>query len=184
MKLQNGFTLLELLCTCTIASILFAIGIPSISSFMQENESTISIRELQSFFSNARYHAIIKKNTVTICSSIDLASCSEQWSNTLIAFYDNNRNKQIENSEELIKVHEIPTVFKLKARFSGRNYFRYSPNGLASGTVGNLTLCPQTANTRYAQQLVANFSGRIRISTDTNKDGYIEDRFGHHLDCT
>ena len=75
---NQGFTLIELMVTMTVAAILAAIAVPAFNSFVLNNRDANQINSLVSSFNYARSEAV-KRNTsfgVAVCPSGDGATCN------------------------------------------------------------------------------------------------------------
>ena len=64
---ENGFTLMELLITISIAGILFALGIPSFSSMMKNGRINAQYSAMEGALFHARSEAIKGASDVTVC---------------------------------------------------------------------------------------------------------------------
>ena len=85
---QQGFTLLELVITMTIAAILLAIGIPSFRYVTTANRMSGEINGLLADMLFARSEAIKEGQTVTVCASANGQTCSgaATWNTGWIVF--------------------------------------------------------------------------------------------------
>jgi type IV fimbrial biogenesis protein FimT len=70
-----GFTLFELMVTVAVAAILVVVGVPTFTSFVQNNRAAAHANELVTAFSFARNEAIRRGAAIAICSSADGATC-------------------------------------------------------------------------------------------------------------
>lgn len=93
-KSHQGFTLLELLTTITIAGVLISVAVPAMSGFIQKSKMTTYANELVSAIHIARSEAI-KRNVVScICPTADATiaapACvaSDNWESGWISFTD------------------------------------------------------------------------------------------------
>jgi type IV fimbrial biogenesis protein FimT len=83
-----GFTLIELLMTITVAAILMAIAVPSFKYVTTANRASSEINALLGDMQMARGEAMKEGQFVTICASIDGATCavSTFWNTGWIVF--------------------------------------------------------------------------------------------------
>ena len=135
MKLAHGFTLVELLITILVASLLMALAVPAFNSFIENNRIASSTNELVSALAVARSEAIHRRETASLCSSADLASCSgsANWETGWILFSDRNGNGLIDGTDTLLRVWEaIPTGHTLTAT-GGLTRVSFDRLGAASG---------------------------------------------------
>src|ERR1700674_3308449 len=70
-----GFTLIEILITITIVAILLAIAAPSFRYVTTANRASSEINGLLGDMQLARAEAIREGQTVTICATVDQATC-------------------------------------------------------------------------------------------------------------
>ncbi len=79
---QNGFTLFELLATVTVAGILVAVGVPSFSTFVQNDRLMTDINSLVASMYIARSEAVKQDVNVTVCPSTNGSTCNagSNWS--------------------------------------------------------------------------------------------------------
>jgi len=84
----DGFTLTELLVTLSVAGILMAIGAPSFKYVTTSNRASSEINALLGDMQMARGEAMKEGRFVTICASIDGATCagSTAWNSGWILF--------------------------------------------------------------------------------------------------
>jgi type IV fimbrial biogenesis protein FimT len=73
---QGGFSLLEMLVVIAIVAILLALGVPSFKYVTQANRATSEINGMLGSLQLARAEAIKEGQTVTICPSLDAATCN------------------------------------------------------------------------------------------------------------
>ena len=71
-----GFTLFELMVTVSVGAILLVVGVPTFTSFVQNNRAATHANELVTSFALARNEAIRRGVAIEICSSADGATCS------------------------------------------------------------------------------------------------------------
>ncbi|MGI0117314.1 GspH/FimT family pseudopilin [Zooshikella sp. RANM57] len=182
---SRGFTLVELLVTCSILIILVGYGIPALNQFIQSCSTRTSINILHNAIVTARTQAVVHKTTVTLCPSADGISCQTEWHQHIIVFSDPNKNKQLDGEEILYQILDINRKIKISSRLSaGRSYLRFKPDGIISGTAGTLTVCPTNNNNRHARQLIVSFTGRTQHAADIDGDGIIETRKGKDIQCS
>jgi len=90
-KRNNGFTLIELIVTISIATILASIAIPSFTELIRSNQLTSGTNELVSSLILARSEALKRNNNVSLCASLDQTTCSgTDFSTGWIVFVDCN----------------------------------------------------------------------------------------------
>ncbi|NCS66623.1 MAG: hypothetical protein COS39_04810 [Hydrogenophilales bacterium CG03_land_8_20_14_0_80_62_28] len=75
----NGFTLVELMVTVSVAAILLVIAVPSFSVFLMNNRMATQANDLISALNLARSEAVRRGATVTVCASSNQATCIGGW---------------------------------------------------------------------------------------------------------
>lgn len=187
MKKHSGFTLVELLITLIIVSILLAIGLPSLKSFLQGNQLVAGTNELLSAIHIARSEAIKLQTSVTICGSTNGTSCTDpatnNWEDGWIVFVDSDSNLTgtgaacaAVNTDCLLRSHGAftDTRFIVEGVDPGGvdiNSITFNSRGLPRSAAGAwlsgaFSLCSLdgSGNTIGARAVVLDLSGRVRVS--------------------
>ena len=123
LRSNAGFTLIELIIVTSIVAILLAVGVPSFKYVTQANRSSSEINGLLGDMQFARAEAIREGQTVTVCPSIDQASCSvsTSWQTGWLVYSDTG-------------VPPAPaSILKIQKAFSGLDTLQ-SDNGIKSVT--------------------------------------------------
>jgi type IV fimbrial biogenesis protein FimT len=156
---QQGFNLIELLVALGVASILFAMAVPTFRTFLQDSRSVSQANLLVQSLNVARSEAIKRDVPVDVCPSSDGATCNPGlgWAQGWI----------------VVDVQPIPDPsFNTVGPISGNNTLteataqasvRFLPNGLVVAPV-SLTLCDQRGVPK-ARQVEVNITGRIASSS-------------------
>jgi len=186
MKTSNveGFTLVELLITMTIAGILLAVGIPSFTSMMTESRIGSQYNALVGSLYQARSEAIKGAADVTVCpkNAVGSFQCGDasDWENGWIVFIDeaNNPNEMIavvENRDDILSVKpEIDGINTITSFGSATNtvanvgtvsYVRYLQNGTSSLTTGSIVICDVLRGAADSRSLNVVQTGDIRQGT-------------------
>lgn len=79
-RVAQGFTLIELMITISIAAILLAVGIPSMRDMIQQNRLTGNVNEFVAANMLARSEAIKRGSPVTLCRAVNAESGSDACS--------------------------------------------------------------------------------------------------------
>ena len=113
MKASTGFTLIELLVVIMIVSILMGLGVPSFKYVTNSNRLSAEVNGLLGDMQLARAEAIKEGVPVTVCASMDQATCSgkSDWSTGWIAFVDANNDG--------VRVPDEPLLHEQKALHVG-----------------------------------------------------------------
>ena len=163
---NHGFTLIELLITLAVASILGANVLPSLSAFVAQERSTVLTNNLAGALAYARSEAVTKNTEVLTCQSNNSSEChrSGSWQNGWIIFVDDNKNRQRDPEEKLLRVY-FAAKNGTQAIFNGaaniNHYMRYKPSGRAYPN-GSFLIC--NPNIGIGKALIMTQSGRLRLS--------------------
>lgn len=103
----KGFTVIELLVTLVIASVLFAVAVPSFQSLMSDSQMTATTNDFVTSIHSARSEAVKRGIGAGVCPSSAPVSpsavCADvAWTNGWIAFADDNGNGQRDAGEDLL----------------------------------------------------------------------------------
>lgn len=177
---QSGFSLLEILITLVITAFLALSVVPSMQSFLQLSRIKAQLNKTSSLIHFAKIYAINNQSTVLICPTTDLNACSSNWSDTVIAFVDNNQNEEYDQNDTLLKYllfeHKRIVVNGPKRPIS------LHENGITSSTA-SLIFCTIPEIPHYTRGLTLSLQGRLRVSQDSNEDGVYENNSGKPLSC-
>jgi len=172
---HNGFTLIELMVTISIAAILLGIAIPSFTSTITSNRLTTNANELVTALNLARSEAIKRGQHVVVKKT------GTNWENGWQVFVDIDRSTTAKENVldtgtdiELRVYAALSGSYTLRSNnFSG--YIRYTPSG-QSNTNGSFVICDNSdgnglpeANT--SRLIIVNSLGRVRMGLDANNDG-------------
>lgn len=189
MKKYSGFTLIELMITLFIAGILLAVGLPSLTSFMQRNQLVASTNELISAFHIARSEAIKLNSRVTICASSNSSSCSggTNWDSGWVVFVDADGDGSgtgavcaATGTDCLLRVHEgFPSnqlsVTGVDNNSTAVSAFTFTSRGLpksinGASRSGVFSICSLDTggSTIGSRGVVLSLSGRVRVSDNAS----------------
>lgn len=76
MKFTQGFTVIELMITLTVAGILATFAAPNYREFIQTNRMTTQVNLLVAALKTARSEAIKRGKMITVCKSNNQTSCA------------------------------------------------------------------------------------------------------------
>jgi len=140
---QKGFTLLELMVSLSIAGILLAVAVPSMVDFVRASRQKSSSREIVIDLSLARNEAVLRAAPVTVCTSTDLASCSNSsWGDGRLIFTDANANGAVDAGDVILSMTQ-PLNTALTTTSNGiaaANFISYSAQGRLANW-GQITVC-------------------------------------------
>lgn len=189
---QQAYSLLELMITVAIITILAVLSLPALYP-AEEKEAEQIFLQMAALLSEARAAAISRHSSVVICPGTLANVCNSNWNAGLLVFIDNNQNRQLDPDESLIARNAWGADMSASPRhlrgtlqwrvFGNRQSIRISPLGEIEDQNGSLTWCPPSGSPVSAHQMVLNSSGRVRLATDQNGDGFREDSQGRALRC-
>ena len=169
-----GFTLFELMSALAIASILTAISIPNLRTFLQNNRLTSAANDMMSSVQRARTEAVKRQTNVVVCESPDPTAANPVCGAGLgwIIFQDTNGNWTSDGvaTEPVLERHPVVDTSTL---------IRNDGNPVpvvaftATGFVGapgpltpsrNLVFC-DSRGTHFARVVLISPTGRARASS-------------------
>ncbi|WP_434931398.1 GspH/FimT family pseudopilin [Shewanella sp. HL-SH5] len=160
-----GFNLIELMTTIMITSLLSVIAFPSFKSLQQQIRVDSNIRTIQQSMQFARNMAISYGVRITVCP-LEQGKCGNDWHTGFSIFADSGKPNELDGQDKIIQ--EVSQFHQEDIIQYNRKAIRYQPDGLASGTNGTLTYCPETFDSPYSKAIIINQAGRVRFSTKKN----------------
>lgn len=196
----NGFSLLELLITLSIAGTLLGLGIPSFSAAMADSRIGGQYNSLVGSLYRARSEAVKGAMDVTVCpkNAVDGLQCGGvgDWTNGWIVFTDrqnvpNETTAVIENQSDILAMEpEIKGLNTLSsfgsttnvvANAAAVNYVRYLQNGSSSLTTGFVVICDVGRGAAESRVLNIVQTGDIRAGTATSGSNAPRDVFNRPI---
>lgn len=185
MKITRGFTLLEMLIALTVMAVLLSISLPDFTNFIQNKKSDDTINRVEQAVNTAKTSAIVNSSFVTLCKSSDGETCGGSWEQGIIAFTDDNGDRQINQDDKLIRYFSFPEAegsIHWRA-FRNRQYLQITGQGFTRYQNGNFTYCPYNKKADLARQVIINRTARVRHAIDSDGDGIREDSRGKPIRC-
>ncbi len=146
MKMNNGFTLTELMVTLAIIAIVATVSGPSFSDMIKNNRLTTQANEFISDLNVTRSEAVKRGTSVIMCRSTDSATCdtdgtrAKQWEHGWLVYADMNGNGSLD-STEILRVHnKLTGNNSLRSNGLIQHQITYQPTGRVS-QAGSLALC-------------------------------------------
>jgi type IV fimbrial biogenesis protein FimT len=177
---SRGFTLLELIVTLAIAAILLVIATPSFTNFAQKRAVIQKTLQVRGALELARGLAVSQHQIWKVCTVNASNVCVKKDGVRLLVFRDDNTDHSFTPGESLHQDIDINAI-KIELAASGRNYIRFSGTG-ESMESGSYEVCAQDTNFDYGRRVIIFRSGRVRLSSDTDGDGY-DDSGGVKIEC-
>jgi len=189
----QGFTLIELMVTVSVAAVLLAVGVPSFQTTVKNNRLTAAANSLVGALNLARSEAIKRGVFVTFCKrnggGTDCDN-SASWNDGWIVFSDLDRDGVFDDDGDanlcepdedcLVRVYP-PLNAQIDLGFS-RDRVTFDPNGFSQGYNGTFKFCDDRG-AQHARARILSNTGRLRGSKDSNGDGIHEDGSGNNLAC-
>ena len=163
---DQGFTIIELMITITIAAILLMLGIPSFTTFIGNQKLIATASEFYSAVNLTRSEAIKRGARVDLVPNNGVS-----WNSGWTVFIDVNSNQLVESSETILFKHDAISSDITIASTSINPYISYIGNGRTRTNVSSQTPGPCTVSFTYAttiRRVAINFLGRSRICNPSN----------------
>ncbi len=168
-----------------LIGILLGIGGPSFQSSLQRNRLQTTVNSVATALSFARAEAVIRSEPVSICPTVDTASCSgSNWETGWLIFVDNGAGSggaasdgTLNGAEELLRIGEpAPAEVTIRTvNFPSTANIVFQDSGrVLQNTSGTLTIC-DARGVNDARALVVEVSGQARRALDTDNNGVVED---------
>jgi len=161
----SGFTVIELVVTMTVAAILVAVGVPAMSSFIQNGRSSNEAASMVLMLTFARNEALKRDvaTGVTVCPSADGQTCdpagnwAERW---IVPDPVTPANPPLQVGLALSSSNTIGEA-------TGQTKVVFLPSGAASVPVA-FHVC-DSRGAAYAREFEVSLSGRILASPTVGK---------------
>ncbi len=169
-SLEQGFTIIELMLAVTVMGILLAIGIPSFTEFVRNNQMVAQTNQFIGGLSYARSESIRSAAVVTLCPTttpnVTGATCSNtpNWETGFIAFRDVNANNTREVATEEIVQAFGPAAEQITIRSTNRNYVRYLATGMNGSGLETFSILRPGCVGNKARQIAISTTGRLATS--------------------
>ncbi|MEO5365606.1 MAG: GspH/FimT family pseudopilin [Magnetococcus sp. WYHC-3] len=183
-----GFTLIELLATLVILGVLAMLGLPPLMDSVQDMRLTSRVNTLVGLLHRARSEAVQRALPVTLCPSVDGISCAAAgsgWEQGHLLFANDDPHLTsnpvaLRNANDtLIQVQPpLATGLTLRPLPASLAAVTFLPDGSLSGTVAVEFLLCAEGDLRSSRAVVLGRQGRVRLLSDDNGDGLLEDDNG------
>lgn len=162
-----GVTLIELIFTLAVLAVLMSISAPALGSFVQAAQARSARGMLATSLALARMSAIARNVQVSVCPSVDQASCTggTAWQAGWLVFVDANHDGKRDVGESLLEVVGAQPGIAI-ATTAGRTSAGFRGDGSAAGINLTFTLCDRRGAGK-ASTFVINNGGRVRAGLPT-----------------
>ena len=183
-RLQNGFTLYELMITLLVVGVILSLGIPNLSEFTANSRLTGAANDLHAAFQLARSEAARAKTNITICASANPyaagADCGGTWNDGFIVFLDDDGDlARAGATETVLRAHGPLDSEITLAVANNATYFSYASTGLGRGDVGGnpaltqVVMCDERGNVTAAG---GNSAARLFVATPLGRATILRDK--------
>ena len=112
MRLQRGFTMIELLITIMVLGLVLGLGVPGFRDLVLNNRQASAVNELVTALQLARSEAITRNvaapSAVSVCASNTGTSCAGTWSDGWIVFDDADGDGALDAGEIVLRAVDAP----------------------------------------------------------------------------
>jgi type IV fimbrial biogenesis protein FimT len=167
-----GFTLVELLVVLSLTAVLTVLAVPSFQSLLLSRRVQAAVDALATDMRFARAEAIKRSARVTICASLDGASCqgaSGLWKDGWIVFVPTAPNGSFTAGDEIVRVQGAMASIASIAGTSGTTLtqFIYEPTGWAKAAAQTFIVTPAGNNSGVSSRtLCVSNQGRPAIRAE------------------
>jgi len=158
----SGFTLIESVISISIMLLVTGMAFGTLS-FIRDYETVSDINDLIADLYYSRTEALKRHSTITLCRSNDGATCirTNDWENGWMIFTDNNRNRVVDEKDEIIRTSNgLDHVGSLTLGSGYYYYIMFSSTGAAYPR-NTFKVCRPGTQPRA---IILYASGRARVS--------------------
>lgn len=189
---QKGFTMMEVMVALAIAAVVVAMAIPGFQTITLKSRETSSINTFAAMIGRARSEAVARNRQVVVCASANptdatpLCSGVNEWESGWIMFVDASLDGQYQGGETLLQVGEVlPAGVTVRGSgFTDTITLSAGTGLLPAAQIGGLKYC-DSRGFGAIRVLDVSLVGQVRMATDSNSDGTVEDAAGTEVTaCT
>ncbi len=157
----DGFTIVELLITMSIAAILLTIGVPSFQDMVKDRRIEISLQALETDLEMARSEAMTRNQSVVLCrhngetATPTVCSTTANWQDGWVIFIDTDGDDKVD-ADELLRV--TPSLGSGLTLAYNKAKITFTSRGFASGSNGTFEICDDRGN-QYGNRLIVSSTG-------------------------
>jgi len=180
---QSGFSVFELMVVVLIFALIVTMAFPLSTQQLMRLEQRRVHYIWMGILNQSKLTALSLRQAVVICGATSSITCNGDFNRGLLAFVDDNRNRQRDPHEKILGFEPLALKYgRLRWRGAGgRSYILFQRiNGMPIGSNGSLIYCSD--DPKYHVQLILSHIGLIRIR-DLNQDGVLENASGGQIDC-
>lgn len=191
VRINSGFTLIELMVTLAVVAIVATIAVPAMSDMVTRSRTTATFNELQGLVGYARSESAKSPGEpVLLCSSTNGTSCTSQadWNVGWLIARDADGNGSVEAGETVLKVvGALSAGISLKVKAGVSTNFNTTAVSLArngapaGGSQITFKLC-DSFGASEARGVVLSVSGQTRAAA-LDSNGNREDHNNVDFQC-
>ena len=164
----RAYTLYELVLTLALVAVIAVLAIPSFARIGARAAMHTEINALFHAIHLARKESVVRKRVVSLCPSIDLATCApgDDWSSGWLMFENTDRDwpPRRDPAEPLLQVHAVRETVRIMS--NRRGYTLRSTQKRA--TNGTFVVCDRRGRAAPVA-LVISYTGRPRVAEKTTR---------------
>lgn len=188
----NGFTLIELVVTVTVAGILAVIAVPAYKQFVESGRLTAATNDLVGDLSYARIEAMKRgagidqpapcarangsEGQVIVCASANGSTCAASpttWNAGWIVYWNYDGlggNYNAANCDAMLKIHDaLPTSISVATNPAGTNNIKFNRIGAITTAITYLKLTSANISTNQDRVIcLSGGTGRAMVAADNN----------------
>ncbi|MDJ0778516.1 MAG: GspH/FimT family protein [Gammaproteobacteria bacterium] len=164
MKKTSGYSLLELLITLALVAAVFAIGIPSMNTFIQNDRLVTQINTLVGHLSYARSEAVKRSQQVGVCVSSNSTTCTggNSWEDGWIIYVDIDGDGAFTAGETVLRAQQQLEGANTLGSGTIGTQVTYDYRGFVdAASVGSFSLCDDRGAS-YGKAISISPTGRVR----------------------
>jgi type IV fimbrial biogenesis protein FimT len=191
VRINNGFTLIELMVTLAVIAIVATIAVPVMSDMITRSRTTATFNELQGLISYARSEsAKTPGNSILLCASANGTGCTGQqnWNVGWLIARDINGNSSVDVGDTVLKViSPLASGLSLEVKSAASATFATSALSLtrngapAGGNQATFKLC-DAFGASEARGVIMTVSGQVRSAAKV-AGGVRKDHNGIDFGC-
>lgn len=169
-RLQNGFTLIELMITVVVLAVLIAVAAPSFRTMIVNNKSESQGEGILTAIQFTRSEAVKRGQLVSLCASnVAQDACGSDWTNGMLVVTDEaDEDSGSVTAGEILKIWEgfspganISVERGTSGSKSATSFLRYTPSGMMA-QVNNTDV--QTVFESYVKECIGEKQRTIRVT--------------------
>ncbi|AFM34603.1 MULTISPECIES: GspH/FimT family pseudopilin [Stutzerimonas stutzeri subgroup] len=151
---NQGFTFIDVVITVSVLAVISAIAMSAINDFIERSRQQALFFQLQDTIQNARAKAVLRRQTVVLCGTRNMDTCSNDWRDGWLT--------KLETTGQKLALTQLTGAKELRWIGFGNQQIRFYENGTSPWSNGRFYQCYKQ---RIAWQLILSRQGRLRQGT-------------------